>query len=92
LSLHTGNCKYQVNNKTNKYILNILEHSNLQNTMLTLLQIFIQEQHDINLLYLPNDSLHDVISLLDRNKQFMLYASSSYCYIIHWDFQLSTDI
>ena len=32
--------------------------------MLTLLQIFIQEQHDINLLYLPNDSLHDVMHLL----------------------------
>ena len=53
-----------MNNKTDKYILNILEHSNLQNTMLTLLQIFIQEQHDINLLYLPNDSLHDVMHLL----------------------------
>jgi hypothetical protein len=50
----TGNRKYQVNNKTDKYILNILEHSNLQNTMLTLLQICIQEQHDINLFFLPH--------------------------------------
>ena len=32
--------------------------------MLTLLWILIQEQHDINLLYLPNDSLHDVMNLL----------------------------
>ena len=41
-------CKYQVNNKTDKYIINILEHHHEQNTMFTLLQIFIQEQHDIN--------------------------------------------
>jgi hypothetical protein len=53
-----------VNNKTNKYILNILEDNNLQNTMLTLEYILIQEQHDINLLYLPNDSLHYVMNLL----------------------------
>jgi hypothetical protein len=43
-----GECKYQVKNKTDKYILNILEHNHLQNTMLTLLQIFLQELHDIN--------------------------------------------
>jgi hypothetical protein len=53
-----------VNNKTDKYILNILEDNNLQNTMLTLEYILIQEQHDINLLYLPNDSLHYVMNLL----------------------------
>ena len=53
-----------MNNKTDKYILNILEHNHLQNTMFTLLQICIQEQHDINLLFLPNDSLHDVMNLL----------------------------
>jgi hypothetical protein len=48
-SAFTGNhCKYQVNNKTDKYILHILEHNHLQNTMLTLLQIFIEEQHDID--------------------------------------------
>jgi hypothetical protein len=35
-------------NKTDKYILNIIEHNHLQNTMFTLLQIFIQDQHDIN--------------------------------------------
>jgi hypothetical protein len=29
-------------------MLNILEHNHLQNTMFTLLQIFIQEQHDID--------------------------------------------
>ena len=53
-----------MNNKTDKYILNILEHNHLQNAMFTLLQICIQEQHDINLLFLPNDSLHDVMNLL----------------------------
>jgi ssRNA-specific RNase YbeY (16S rRNA maturation enzyme) len=53
-----------VNNKTDKYILNILEHNNLQNTMFTLVYILIQEQHDINLLYLPNDSVHDVMKFL----------------------------
>ena len=37
-----------MNNKTDKYILNITEHNHLQNTMLTLLQIFIQEQHGID--------------------------------------------
>jgi hypothetical protein len=39
---------YQMNNKTDKYILNIIEHNHLQNTMYTLLQIFIQGQHDID--------------------------------------------
>jgi hypothetical protein len=34
--------KYQVNNKTDKYIINILEYNQLQN---------IQEQHDINMIY-----------------------------------------
>jgi hypothetical protein len=53
-----------VNNKTDKYILNILEDNNLQNTMLTLKYILIQEQHDINLVFLPSDSLHDVMNLL----------------------------
>ena len=53
-----------MNNKTDMYILNILEDNNLQNTMLTLEYILIQEQHDINLLYLPNDSLHYVMNLL----------------------------
>ena len=32
--------------------------------MLTLEYILIQEQHDINLLYLPNDRLHYVMHLL----------------------------
>ena len=45
-------------------MLNILEHSNLQNTMFTLVYILIQEQHDINLLFLPSDSLHDVMNLM----------------------------
>jgi heme/copper-type cytochrome/quinol oxidase subunit 2 len=45
--LTVNHCKYQVNNKTDKYILNILEHNHLQNTIFTLLQICIQEQHDI---------------------------------------------
>jgi hypothetical protein len=40
-SVFTGICKYQVNNTTDKYILNILEHNHLQNTMFTLLRIFI---------------------------------------------------
>ena len=53
-----------MNNKTDKYILNILQHSNLQNTMFTLEYILIQEQHDINLLFLLSDSLHDVINIL----------------------------
>ena len=53
-----------MNNKTDKYILNILEDNNLQYTMLTLEYILIQEQHDINLLYLPSDSLHYVMHLL----------------------------
>jgi hypothetical protein len=53
-----------VNNKTDKYILNILEHNNLQHTMFTLVLILIQEQHDINLVFLPSDSLHDVMKLL----------------------------
>ena len=44
----TGLSKYQVKNKTDKYILNILEHKQIQNTMLTLLQIFIQEQDYIS--------------------------------------------
>jgi hypothetical protein len=30
-----------VNNKTDKYIQNILEHNHLQNTMFTLLNIFL---------------------------------------------------
>jgi hypothetical protein len=30
--------------------LDILEHNHLQNTVLKLLQIFIQEQHDINMI------------------------------------------
>jgi hypothetical protein len=48
-SVFTGEyCKYQVNNKTDKYILNILEHDHLQNTMFTLLRIFIQEQDYIS--------------------------------------------
>jgi hypothetical protein len=37
-----------VKNKTDKYILNILEHNHLQNTMFTLLRIFIQEQNYIS--------------------------------------------
>ena len=45
-------------------MLNILEHNHLQNTMFTLVYILIQEQHEINLLYLPNDSLHDVMNFL----------------------------
>ena len=40
-----------MNNKSDKYILNILEHNNLQNIMFTLLWIFTQEQHDINIIY-----------------------------------------
>jgi hypothetical protein len=32
--------------------------------MFALVYILIQEQHDINLLFLPNDSLHDVMNLL----------------------------
>jgi hypothetical protein len=32
--------------------------------MFTLLQILIQEQHDIKLLFLPNDSLHYVMNLM----------------------------
>ena len=32
--------------------------------MFTLVWIFIQEQHHINLLYLPNDRLHYVMHLL----------------------------
>ena len=68
MDIYTGISKYQVNNKTDKYILHILEHNhlqnNLQNTMFTLVYILIQEQHNINLLYLPNDSLHDVMNLL----------------------------
>ena len=43
--------KYQEKNKTDKYILNILEHNHLQNTMFTLLHIFMQELHDINSIY-----------------------------------------
>ena len=66
-----------MNNKTDKYILNILEHSNLQNTMLTLLQICIQEQHDINLLFLPNDSLHDVMKLMSLQGYVTEYLHSS---------------
>jgi hypothetical protein len=46
-SVFTGESKYQVNNKTDKYIINILEHKHIQNTMFTLLQIFIQEQNYI---------------------------------------------
>jgi len=33
-SVFTGQCKYQVNNKTDKYILDILEHNHLQNTII----------------------------------------------------------
>ena len=57
-------CKYQMNNKTYNCILCILEHKNFQNTMFTQPQILIEEQHDINLLFLPNDSSHDVMNLL----------------------------
>jgi hypothetical protein len=41
MSLSFKYCKYQLSNKTDKYILNILEHTHLQYTMLTFLQIFI---------------------------------------------------
>ena len=47
-SVFTGASKYQVKNKTDKYILNIFEHNHLQNTMFTLLRIFIQEQNYIS--------------------------------------------
>jgi hypothetical protein len=44
-----------MNNKTDKYILNIIEHNHLQNTMFTVLQICIQEQHDIDINLRYND-------------------------------------
>ena len=47
-SVFTGQSKYQVKNKTDKYILNILEHNHLQNTMFTLLRILIPEQNYIS--------------------------------------------
>jgi hypothetical protein len=47
-SVFTGIGKYQVKKKTDKYILNILEHNHLQNTMFILLRIFIQEQNYIS--------------------------------------------
>ena len=45
--------------------------------MLTLLQICIQEQHDINLLFLPNDSLHDVMKLMYLQGYVTEYLHSS---------------
>jgi hypothetical protein len=67
-------------NKTDKYILNILEHNNLQNTMFTLLWILIQERKYRKLIILCKSSL-------GGNNQLMLCTSSSYCYIIYWNFQ-----
>ena len=49
--------------------------------MFTLLQIFIQEQNDINLLYLPNDSLHDVMNLVNilslTNYNIIMFTTTS---------------
>jgi hypothetical protein len=58
-SVFTGFGKYHENYKTDKYkitikcnvnLLNIHEHNHLQNTVFKLLHIYIQEQHDINMI------------------------------------------
>jgi hypothetical protein len=90
-SVFTGICKYQVINKTDKYILIILEHNHLQNTMFTLLQLCIQDQHDINRYSCKYRKwIIKCKSPIGRYNQLMLCTSSSYCFINCWDFHSSS--